>query len=68
MTTRIDKFKENYINTKPTISTQRAKIFTASHKKTEGEPICIRRAKAFLAVAQEISTPIFEDEIGRAHV
>lgn len=62
-TTRILNFKENYIATKPTISATRAQIFTASHKETEGEAVCLRRAKAFLAVCQQLPTPIFDNEL-----
>lgn len=46
-TNRIEAFRQEYINSKPMICCERARIFTESHKKTEGEAICIRRAKAF---------------------
>lgn len=46
-TNRIEAFRQEYINSKPMICYERARIFTESHKKTEGEAICIRRAKAF---------------------
>ena len=62
-TKRILDFKENYIATKPSISATRAKIFTDSHKKTEGEAVCLRRAKAFLAVCQQLPVKIFADEL-----
>lgn len=63
MSERIEGFKKDYINTRPTISVQRAKIFTESHKATEGEPVIIRRAKAFREVCKEIPISIFAGEL-----
>ncbi len=63
LTKRISDFKADYIATKPSISATRAKIFTDSHKETEGEAVCLRRAKAFLAVCQKLPTPIFDGEL-----
>lgn len=62
-TERIENFKKNYINSKPSISVQRAIAFTKSHKETEGQSIIIRRAKAFKAVCEQIPVTIFQDEI-----
>lgn len=62
-TARILNFKKDYIATKPAISVTRAKIFTDSHKETEGEVVCIRRAKAFKAVCENIPVSIFPDEL-----
>lgn len=61
--TRILDFKQKYIETKPSISIQRAQIFTESHKKTEGESVILRRAKAFHDVCLNIDTPIFTNEL-----
>jgi formate C-acetyltransferase len=63
MSDRIDKFKENYVNSRPSICTKRATSFTNSHKRTEGEEVVIRRAKAFKSVCEEIPITIFEDEL-----
>ncbi|SDF29504.1 glycyl radical protein [Sporomusa acidovorans] len=60
---RIKSFKESYINSTPSISIERAAAFTASHKKTEGEAVIIRRAKAFLEVCRTLPTTIFADEL-----
>jgi len=60
---RIEDFKKSYIDAKPSISVHRAVAFTASYKKTEGESITIRRAKAFLAVCKSIPVTIFDDEL-----
>ena len=60
---RIDKLKETYLNSKPSICIERAIAFTKSHQKTDGEPLILRRAKAFKEVCQEISINIFPDEL-----
>ena len=44
---RITKLVENLFKSKPEIEADRAVLLTESYKKTEGEPIIIRRAKAF---------------------
>ncbi|UZQ49525.1 glycyl radical protein [Clostridium kluyveri] len=63
ITERIEYLRQNYINAKPAISYQRARIWTESHKKTEGESIPIRRAKAFRDTCQEIDVTIFNGEL-----
>lgn len=60
---RIEGFKKSYIDSKPSISIQRAKAFTASHKNTEGEAVIIRRAKAFRDVCESIPVTLFADEL-----
>ncbi len=60
---RIEKFRQEYVSTKPAISTERAKIYTDSYKETEGEPMCIRSAKAYLAVCEKLPITIFQDEL-----
>jgi len=62
-TLRIERARKEYINSKPSICIERSRIWTQSHKKTEGEPIAIRRAKAFLAACQELPVNIFEGEL-----
>lgn len=62
-TQRILDFKKTYIETRPSISVQRAKIFTNSHKETEGEAVIIRRAKAFRDVCRNIDISIFDGEL-----
>ncbi|AWI04724.1 glycyl radical protein [Clostridium drakei] len=63
ITERIEKARKNYINAKPAISYERARIWTESHKKTEGEAIPIRRAKAFKDTCEQIDVNIFEGEL-----
>lgn len=60
---RIEKLRQEYVSTKPAISTERTKIYTDSYKETEGEPICIRSAKAYLAACKKLPITIFEDEL-----
>ena len=63
ITQRIEKIRLNYVNSKPCISTERAQLFTESHKKTEGKPVCIRRAQAFYATCANLGVHIFEGEL-----
>lgn len=60
---RIEKFRQEYVTTKPVISTERARIYTNSYKLTEGEPMCIRSAKAYLAACEQLPITIFDDEL-----
>ncbi|MDR7868216.1 MAG: formate C-acetyltransferase/glycerol dehydratase family glycyl radical enzyme [Sporomusaceae bacterium] len=62
-TKRVEEFKKAYLEGKPSISIKRAEAFTASHKKTEGEAVIIRRAAAFKAVCETIPTTIFANEL-----
>lgn len=63
VTKRIEKFRQSYVNSKPLICYDRADLWTRSHQETEGEPIEIRRAKAFLKACSELPVQIFEDEL-----
>ncbi len=63
ITERIEAARQNYINSKPAISYERARIWTESHKRTEGEAIPIRRAKAFRDTCQQIDVNIFDGEL-----
>lgn len=63
VTERIESARQNYINAKPAISYERARIWTESHKKTEGKSVAIRRAKAFKDTCEQIQVTIFEGEL-----
>ncbi|MGF6991545.1 pyruvate formate-lyase/glycerol dehydratase family glycyl radical enzyme [Lachnospiraceae bacterium PM6-15] len=63
ITPRIERLRQNYINTKPAICIERARIYTESHKRTEGQPVAIRRARAFYDFCQEFAVEIFDDEL-----
>ncbi|MGL6292967.1 pyruvate formate lyase family protein [Eubacterium aggregans] len=62
-TDRIERLRKNYVNSKPAICCERARIFTESHKRTEGKPIPIRRAQAFYDFCNEFDVKIFDDEL-----
>lgn len=63
VTERIEKIRQNYVNAKPQISCERARIWTESHKQTEGLPVCIRRARAFYDCCTQLGVHIFEGEL-----
>lgn len=60
---RIEAAKNNYIYSKPSISYERARLWTESHKETEGQAVAIRRAKAFKKTCEELLVTIFEGEL-----
>ena len=63
VTERIEKIRQNYVNAKPALSCERAWLWTESHKKTEGLPVCIRRARAFYDCCDQLTVHIFEGEL-----
>lgn len=62
-TERIEKERKDYVNSKPAISYERARIWTESYKKTDGLPTCIRSARAFKDTCEQLKVNIFEDEL-----
>ena len=46
MTNRISRLKTALFSNTREISLERALLYTASHRQTEGEPVILRRAKA----------------------
>ena len=63
VTDRVEKIRENYVNTKPHISYERAWNWTKSFQKTEGQPHIIRTAQAFKDTCDELSVNIWEGEL-----
>lgn len=63
VTPRIEKIRQNYINTKPAISYERARIWTESFQRTEGMPAQLRTAQAFYDTCNELCVNIFEGEL-----
>ena len=63
LTPSIEAIRQNYVNAKPQISTQRARIWTDSHKATEGKPVAIRRAQAFYDCCDRLEVHIFDGEL-----
>lgn len=63
LTARIQQAKDEYVNNKPSISYDRARIWTESYKKTEGKSAPIRRAQAFKDVCEQLVVTIFPGEL-----
>ena len=62
-TPRFEKFREKCIGAKPVIKLDHARIYIRVMKETDGEPIVIRRAKAFCAVVREMPIDIDPDDL-----
>ena len=60
---RIDRLKKELFKLPPQIEADRAVLLTESYKATEGEPIIMRRAKAFEHILDNIPIIIREDEL-----
>jgi len=63
MTERIERLRQRLLDTIPEICPERARYFTRSMKNTEGEPIVLRRAKAFYEVLDNMTVFIADDEL-----
>jgi formate C-acetyltransferase len=63
ITERIEKSRQEYVNSKPFVCYERARIWTESHKTTEDEAVAVRRAKAFLAACEQLPVNIYDNEI-----
>ena len=62
-TPRIQRLREQYLKHKPSICLERALVYTKVFKETEGEPIIIRRAKAFKRYCETKTLLIQDDEL-----
>ncbi|MCD8013924.1 MAG: glycyl radical protein [Lachnospiraceae bacterium] len=62
-TERITKLIDNLFAKMPVIESARAKLITESYQQTEGEPIIMRRAKAFAHILQGIPITIRDGEL-----
>ena len=63
VTKRVEKIRQNYVNTKPHISYERAWSWTQSFQRTEGQPHIIRTAQAFKDTCHELSVNIWDGEL-----
>ncbi|MHA1654380.1 MAG: glycyl radical protein [Candidatus Thorarchaeota archaeon] len=63
MTLRAQKLKQYILDAEPTISSERAKLFTEALKAHEDDPAPLRLAKAFAYVLDNITIRIEPDEI-----
>lgn len=61
--TRIQKLVDKLFEKLPEIESDRAVLLTESYKETEGQPIIVRRAKAFSHILKNIPITIREDEL-----
>ena len=60
---RIEKLKSKVLGTYPEIDLENARILTESFRETEGEPLALRKAKAFRKQCQEKTVKIWESEL-----
>lgn len=60
---RIARLKQQYLEYKPSLCLDLAVINTQVRKETEGEPMCIRRAKVFKKYCEEKEINIYPDEL-----
>lgn len=60
---RISKLVEDLYKELPEIEADRAVLLTESYRQTEGEPMVIRRAKAFVHILDQIPITIREGEL-----
>ena len=67
-TPRVERIREAFLDLKPVFEIHRARIFTRVMRATEGEPMVIRRAKAFCATVREMPCNIDPDELFVGHV
>src|SRR3972149_4298363 len=62
-TDRVSKRREEYFAVKPQICAERSRLLTEYWKQSDGEPIAVRRAKAFQHILNGISIVIREGEL-----
>jgi len=60
---RIDRLKNRVISTRPEMDLENARILTKAFRASAGEPLVLRKAKAFRLQCQEKSIKIWEDEL-----
>ena len=62
-TPRIDLLKQALFDARPEIESDRAVLLTQSYMETEGEPVVIRRAKAFKNICEKLPVTIRDNEL-----
>ena len=60
---RIEFMKNRVVHTNPEMDLENARILTESFKETAGEPLCVRKAKAFRKQCREKTVKIWEKEL-----
>lgn len=64
---RINRLKDEVLNTIPEMDLENARILTESFMETEGQPLVLRKAKAFRKQCQEKTVKIWDDELIVGH-
>lgn len=67
-TERVQRLRERVFKSRPKVCSERAMLITESYQETEEQPIFLRRAMALDKILNNISTPIFDDEIIVGHL
>lgn len=62
-TPRVQKAKKRVLETKPSMDLENAHILTESFIETEGEPLVVRKAKAFKEQCERKKVTIWDDEL-----
>jgi len=62
-TSRVERLRQRYLNTPNKAVIDIGRIVTRVMKETEGEPIAVRRAKAFAATVRGVPINIYPDEL-----
>ncbi len=60
---RINRLKARVLETRPEMDLENARILTEAFQETEGEPLVVRKAKAFRRQCREKTVTIWEDEL-----
>ena len=63
MNKRVKRLREAFFEVIPEVCPERARYFTESMKASEGEPIILRRAKAFYDVLDKMTVFVAPDEL-----
>ena len=63
MNSRVEKLRDALHVDKYPLSVQKSRLWTESFKKTEGEPMVMRRARAFEAILENITIFIEDGEL-----
>jgi pyruvate formate-lyase/glycerol dehydratase family glycyl radical enzyme len=63
MNQRITRLRKALFDSQPMICHERAKYFTESMKRTEGQPIALRRAQGFCDVMEQMTIYVNDDEL-----
>lgn len=60
---RIDRLREQVLNAKPTVCTERARFYTDIYREHEAQPIIVRRALALKATLRQMTIFINDGEL-----